>query len=336
MGIGTIPLPGRGRISLAALGVIPAAMSYPWRGSRDQYLAGIAVLLVFALFGFWRGMHFTTILRRRLEMLHRRLSSEPMEAGLHTAALLRIGLPACDRELFPVPLLARYLNRYGLRADAIRITCRADTTGLQEVWIGITISAEGNLAALRARSPRVPLEQAAAAAARRLADYLREAGWEVGSVSTEDPPRLITNAAREKWRGVLNRDSECIAAYQVDVDANLPETLTAIWSYPARETWTALEFSDCGRSESGLTIAVACAFRTDDLPDSRAPLAGLVPHYGHQWRALEALHPASTQLLGGHSDILKDRLAGLKWPSASGPSVGSHRLEGTAPGLVDS
>ncbi len=66
-----IPWPGSGRITLALLAVVPAVMAYPWRSPRDQWVLGIAVAVVILLFGWWGGLHFTTILRRRLAMMRR-------------------------------------------------------------------------------------------------------------------------------------------------------------------------------------------------------------------------------------------------------------------------
>jgi hypothetical protein len=57
----TIPVPGSGRITLALLAVVPAVMAYPWRTPREQWVLGIAVAVVILLFGWWGGLHFTTI-----------------------------------------------------------------------------------------------------------------------------------------------------------------------------------------------------------------------------------------------------------------------------------
>ena len=66
-----IPIPGSGRITLALLAVVPAVMAYPWRAPRDYWLLGIAAAVVIVLFGWWRGLHFTTILGRRLAIMGR-------------------------------------------------------------------------------------------------------------------------------------------------------------------------------------------------------------------------------------------------------------------------
>ena len=143
----SIPTPGSGRITLALLAVVPAVMAYPWRSSRDYWLLGIAAVVVIVLFGWWRGLHFTTILRRRLAVMGRRNTFVPdPSSAAETTVLLRVGAPVGDSDVLPLPLIARYLDRYGIRADKIRITCRdnASDASRRETWIGITISADDN------------------------------------------------------------------------------------------------------------------------------------------------------------------------------------------------
>ncbi len=319
--------PTSGRLTLALLAVVPAVMAYPWQSTRDYWLLGIAAAVVILLFGWWRGLRFTTILRRRLAMMRRRRRSAP-ESGTdtRTTVLLRIGPPASDSDVLPLPLIARYLNCYGVRADTIRITSRDSASDERQTWIGLTVSAADNLAALQARSSRIPLHETAQVAARRLADHLREIGWEAGTVVSEDIPQLIAPDSRETWRGVRHSDSDYVAAYRVSVDVALPETLDAIRSHPARETWTALEVAGPPGSGSGsgthYTVAAACAFRTDTQPGGAAPLAGLTPQRGSQRPALMALNPSSTQRLDGHTDASADLLTRLAWPT---PAAGAHR-----------
>ncbi len=317
-----IPTPGTGRITLALLAIVPAVMAYPWRSPRDYWLLGIAVAVVILLFGCWRGQHFTTILRRRLAIMGRRGAVIP-ESGpaTKTTALLRVGTAADDADVLPLPLIARYLDRYGIRADKIRITSRdnASDASRRETWIGLTISAADNLAALQVRSPRIPLHETAGVVARRLADHLREIGWEATTVAPDDVPRLLGPDARERWRGVQRGASDYIAAYQIHVDGAFPQTLEAIRSHPARETCTALEIAGDGTHN---TVAAACAFLTDAPPEKNAPLAGLTPQRGNHGPALTALDLLSTQRLDGHTDAPADLLARLRWPT---PVGGAHR-----------
>jgi type VII secretion protein EccE len=296
----SIPLPGSGRITLAALAVVPAVLAYPWQSTRDYWLLGIAAVVVIVLFGWWRGLHFTTILRRRLAMIGGgRRTSRDAGTDARTTALLRVGAPASDADA--LPLLARYLNRYGIRADAIRITSRATGSDARETWIGLTVSAADNLAALQARSSRIPLHETAEVAARRLADHLREIGWEAGTVESEDVPELVAPDSRETWSAVRD-GSEYVAAYRVSVDDGLLDTVAAIQSHPARETWTALEIGAIAGDPNRYTVAAACALRTDASPGGAPPLAGLIPQRGNHGPALMALDPLSARRLDGHTD----------------------------------
>jgi len=316
-----IPTPGTGRITLGLLAVVPAVMAYPWRSSRDYWLLGIAVAAVIVLFGWWRGLYFTTILRRRLAIMgrHNAGHSEP-EPATETTVVLRVGAADSDTEV-PLALIAGYLDRYGIRADKIRITSRdnASDASRRDTWIGLTISAADNLAALRARSARIPLQETAQVAARRLADHLREIGWEAMIVTPDDVPRLLAANVRETWRGVQRGPSDYLAAYQVQVDDALAETLDEIRSHSAREACTALEIAGHGTDH---TVAAACAFLTDTRPEKSAPLAGLTPQRGNHGPALMALDLLSTQRLDGHTAMPVDLLTRLRWPT---PTGGAHR-----------
>jgi type VII secretion protein EccE len=309
--------PGTGRITLALLAVIPAAMAYPWQSARDQLLLGVAAAVVIVLFAWWRGHYLTTVLRWRLAMMRR--NRRPFAAprtDTRTTALLRIGAPASGPDLLPLPLIARYLNCYGIRADKIRITSRDSTsdTARRETWIGLTVSAANNLAALQARSPRIPLHETAEVAVRRLADHLREIGWDAGIAAPDDVPRLFAPTARETWSAVREGNADYVAAYRVSAGAALSETLAAIRSHPARETWTAVEIAG---DAAGRTLAAACALRTDAKPPYAAPLHGLTAQRGNQRPALRALHPLSTEPLDGHTDVPDHLLARLHWPSTA-------------------
>lgn len=327
--LGSIPKPGVGRITLALLAVIPAAMAYPWQTDRAHWLLGIAAVVVILLFGWWRGLHLTTILRRRLSIIGRggRAVPEP-DANIRTTALLRVGpsaSDAADAQVLPLPLIAGYLDYYGIRADSIRITSRDSASGALETWIGLTVSAVDNLAALAARSARIPLREAAEVAARRLADHLRELGWDTQTVASGDVPEVLPfeseKAARETWRSVRHGDSDHVAAYRIIADSALPETLTEVRAQQAREIWTALEIAGSG-SGAPYTVAAACAFRTDDALGGAAPVAGLTLEAGNQRPALQALDPLSTRRLDGHVEAPGDLLARLNWPT---PVVGAHR-----------
>ncbi|BBX40527.1 type VII secretion protein EccE [Mycobacterium simiae] len=325
----SIPIPGSARIAVTALAVLPAALAYPWNSNRDYWLLGIAAVAVVAMFGWWRGLHFTTLLRRRLAIMGRRSNPANVPAAesavtAKATAVVRIGAPTAADAVFPLGLLASYLDRYGIRADKIRITSRdnASEDSRRETWVAITLSAAENLAALQARSSRIPLHETAEVAARRLADHLREIGWEANVVNADDVPRWLTANARETWRAVQRGNSDYVAAYQVAVDDGLPATFEAIRSYGARQTCTALEIARPLSSRDQLTIAASCAFLTDTPPGLALPVSGLIPQRGNQGPALAALDLLSTGRLDGHTDLPAGLLESLDWPT---PEAGAHR-----------
>ncbi|HWF68866.1 MAG TPA: type VII secretion protein EccE [Mycobacterium sp.] len=296
--------PPTGRITLVALAAVAAAMGLPWHSARERWVLGIAIAVVITLLARWRGLPVTTILHRRLAMRGPKRGVRPAGGSgtdVRTTALLRVAPPVSGPDVLPLALIASYTDRYGLRADAIRVTSRdaASDAGVsqRETWIGLTLSAADNLAALQARSPQIPLHETAEVAVRRLADHLRESGWTATVAYADEIPGLYPRPARETWGGIRQGNSDYVAAYQVKADTAVPNTLAAIWSYPVRETWTALEVTGIGGEQ---TLAVACAFHTDAPPAAGGPLPGLISHSGNHRPALTALHPLSTQQLDGH------------------------------------
>ena len=238
---------------------------------------------------------------------------------VRTTALLRVSPPLGDADSLPLALIGSYAQRYGLRADAIRVTSRDSTSEVgtreRETWIGVTVSAADNLAALQARSTQIPLRETTEVAARRLADHLRESGWTAALANPDDVPSPLPRSARETWSGVRQGSSSHVAAYGVKVDTALPNTLAAIWSYPVREVWTAAEVSGAGDDQ---TLAVACAFVTDAAPGASGPLPGLISKSGIQRAALTALDPLSSQRLDGHVPLPESLLLErLRWASTA-------------------
>lgn len=330
--------PGTGRLTLALLVAVPAAMACPWTSARDRWLLGIAVAALIMLLGWWRGLRFTTILRRRLALTRRRRDREALPgtgtdesgADVLTTALLHI-TPAGDADVLPLDLIAGYTDYYGLTAEAIRVTSRdaaPEGGALQrDTWIGLTLSGTANLAALQARSPRIPLRQTAEVAVRRLGDHLREIGWTVSAAAPDEVPGLFGPTASETWRGVCQGSADHVAAYRVDVDEALPDTLAAIWAYPAAETWTALEIVG---GPAGRMLAVGCALRTGESLRG-VPVPGLTAQRGNHRPALRGLHPMSTERLEGPADLSDGLLERLRWGGAApdrariaAPSGGRH------------
>lgn len=308
--------PPTGRITLVLLAIVAGAVAFPWHTVNERWVLGVAVVAVIVLLARWRGLPLTTVLRRRLALLRPNRGARRADESLtdvRTTALLRVTPPLDASDVLPLPLIAGYTERYGLRADAVRVTSRDSTSEVgtreRETWIGLTLSAADNLAALQARSAQIPLDETAEVAARRLADHLREAGWTAALAAPDDIPTPYPRSAHETWVGIDEGNGDYTSAYGVKVDTALPNTLAAIWSYPVREVWTALEVSGGGADQ---TLAVACAFRTDASPVAGGPLPGLTSKSGIQRAALTALDPLSNERLDDHvalpEALLLDRL----------------------------
>jgi type VII secretion protein EccE len=301
------------RLALALLFVVPAAMAYPWSTTFDRWLLGVAVAVVLVLFAWWRGAFVTTIVGRRLAMFrrnHTKVAEKHARIGdqsnAFTTVVLRVN--PSEQDALPLPLIAGYLDRYGIRCDKVRITSH-DSKDERITWIGLTLGAADNLAALRARSPQLPLRETAEIAGRRLADHLRETGWDVTIVDTAKAPAPAVG--RETWRGMRD-ESEYVAAYRVAVDDRLAETLAAIRAQPSSPTWTALEITGTAADPR---IAAGCALRWKDRPAAKTPLPGLTPLHGRHHPALDALDPLSVQRLDAVPVPLPDGLLdGLVWP----------------------
>jgi type VII secretion protein EccE len=313
-------LPGTGRITLVLLALAAVATSYPWELARERWVLGIALAAAVAALARWRGLPLTTLVRRwtalKLPRGGARGAHRP-DTDDRITVLLGVTAPLTEPDLLPLPLIARYLERYGLRAEAIRVTSRdvEDESGkrTRTTWIGLTFSAVDNLEALAARSPEIPLHRTAVVVARRLADSLRESGWLVSLVEPEEIPELNVSGSRETWHGVALEDGDYLAAYRVTPGHDVPELLEKVWSYPAPETWAVLEIAGSGDDQ---TLAFGAVFRTADQPTG-GPVPGLSPQPGKQRASLEVLHPSSVQRLDGHAVVARDWLTRVRWPSSS-------------------
>jgi type VII secretion protein EccE len=270
------------RIALASLFVVPAVMAYPWPSAADRWLLGAAVVAVLVLFAWWRGSFVTTTVARRLAMWRRR--NHTAGAHHHSSLFTTVLLQVDGTEEPPLSLIVRYLDRYGIRCDKIRITSR-DRDGVRTRWISLTLGAVDNLAALRARSTRIPLRDTAEVVGRRFADHLRESGWVVAVVDEADSP--VGHDAKETWRG-LRDATGYVAAYRLAPERGFDE----VWAIPSSETWTALEITG---TAAELRTSAACAIRTNDKPSG---VAGAVPLNGRHRQVLDALSPLSVQRLG--------------------------------------
>lgn len=295
------------RLTLALLFVIPAAMAYPWQSTADRWLLGVAVAVVIVLFAWWRGLFVTTMIARRIGLWGRRNHTDGSHRSCEFAT---VALRVEPREIGDVPLalIAGYLDRYGIAFDKVRVTSR-DVGGARTTWVALTLAAADNLTALYARSPRIPLQETVDIAARRLADHLRETGWEVAVDDGAATP--VPDQGTETWRGVSDHQGY-LAAYRINVDERLAETLGAVWNSNSAEIWTTLEFTG---SRSHPKLSAACALRTDERPDGRAPLAGLIPERGLHRPALAALAPGSDRRLPAAPVRAPAELPSqLRWP----------------------
>lgn len=275
------------RIALALLVIAPAAMAYPWQSNTDYWILGVAIAVVLVVFAWWRGLFVTTMIGRRLAVWYRNHTKPKVRLSTRATVLLRVDDPVGVG--VPLSLVAGYTDRFGVRCDKVRVAS-VDDAGARTTWIGVTVDACANLAALEARSPELPLTDTAEIVARRLADQLREAGLEATIVSEADAS--LTERGRETWSGVSD-DTGTLSVYGVPVDDRFAERLSEVWAQPG-ETWTALEFSGTSTRPA---VAAVCAFRTD-APRKGAPLAGLVVLSGLQRPQLAALDPRSVQRIG--------------------------------------
>ncbi|BCI51165.1 ESX-3 secretion system protein EccE3 [Mycolicibacterium litorale] len=296
------------RITLALLFVIPAALAYPWRTAADRWVLGVAVAAVIVLFAWWRGLFVTDIVRRRIAIVSRNRRGGHTRRATPDLATVTLRVDGAASSELPLPLLAGYVDRYGVRAHKVRVVSR-DAAGERTTWIALTVAAKDNLAALQARSTRLPLRETTEIAARRLTDHLREVGWTVTPVDDAESP--VPRAARETWRGLRGEDGY-VAAYRVAVDERLADTLDAVAAYPSAETWTAVDLVGSPRRPKAI---VGCTLRTADKPAARAPLTGLTPQRGRQRPAVEALHPLTDDRLEGPATpVTEELLHGLRWP----------------------
>lgn len=307
------PLPGVGRTTLAVAGVMVIALAYPWRTTGDQWALGVATAMLVILTAAWRGMYLTTVLRRRLALVvrgrrsigaHQQVDHTTTDA--RTTVVLRV-LDDSGRDL-PLSLIASYLDRYGVRCDSVRVTS-CDTARGRTTWIGLTMSAAANLAALQARSSTLPLRQTAEITLRRLADELRELGC-MPNMTDLAVPDLLGPQVKEGWRAVADAGRGYVAGYRI-VGEPLADVLTALWAEPHEELWTAIEFRSTG-------VCARCAIRTPARPAGLPPVPGLAPLFGDQWRALAGLIPTSTTPLDVRTGVVTDVTA-VRWQATSVP-----------------
>lgn len=275
------------RIALALLVIVPAVMAYPFQTVTERWVLGVAIAVVVVVFAWWRGLFATTMIRRVLAVWRRNRSAPPKPVPNRVLVLLEVKDPRGVG--LSLPLVAGYVDRFGVKCDNVRITGR-DEVGTRTTWIGMTLDADDNLAALRARSPELPLYDTAEIVGRRLADHLRETGLEASIVV--DAPATLVGSVKETWSAVRD-DLGYLTAFGVRVDHRLGELVAGVAAHPG-DTWVALEFSGTAQRPG---VAAACAFRSA-APVKEVPAEGLVAHRGVQRPLLTALDPTSPGRLG--------------------------------------
>ena len=174
------------RLTLALLFIVPAALSYPWSTTRDRVDTRCR-----RRGRVWScspgGVGHSSPPWSRDGCVGGETAPVP-DARRHCRARRRCcGSNRIGESASAVAAIAGYRDRYGLRADSVRIRTR-DAGTRRTTWIGLTVDAADNLAALQAASADIPLDKTAEIAIRRLRDHLQEPGFTTTVVDPADVP----------------------------------------------------------------------------------------------------------------------------------------------------
>ena len=259
--------------------------------------------------------------------------------------------PADTSDQLPWEFVTSWLNRYGVRADALTITAvtrtpppsglRTDSAALltgrtqhRDTWLTYTLRAENNVGALTARqttmsNPADPdvddgTPQRAALAdtmARRLVAELRERGWLATLTDGTDPlPEFAPAAAmvrKETWTGTEHTDG-FRAIYAVE-PGRLVDVLQALPSLATKATWVAVTVRAEGRQPASIEACVG-TLTSAKLP--RNPLPGLDGFHGLHRKAAPALSVSGFE----HDDFdPPDHRGGLGCPHTAAVADLGHR-----------
>lgn len=230
-----------------------------------------------------------------------------------------------------------WLDRYGVRADAMTVTAVATTpapsalrqaqsrlvTDQWENWITFVFSTVSNLEALKARV--TDIGELANVTTRRMVGELRERGWVVEVA--EDPsafPRFVDPSARvrrECWTGTEYGDG-FRAVYSVEPSA-LSSVVAALPGLATKCVWTSVTVRSQGRQEP--TVEAFVATLTPARPE-RIPLKGLTGFDGlHRARA-EAVSIAGAGVELPRTELGAVDVQGLRWQLVgAGVPIGSSR-----------
>ena len=291
-----------------------AAMAYPWESDTDWWILGIAIGVVGRI----------RLVARTVRDEHDRsavgdLAPQPFQAEgadierrhlvLHVDDPAGVGLS--------LPLVAGYVERFGVRCEKVRVTNR-DERGARTTWVSMTLSATDNLAALRARSAELPLFDTAEIVGRRLADHLRETGLSAGHRR-----RCPGTTCRRRPREVARGSSETTGSYR--------HTRIPVDERPRRASRRGVVAADGdldrARIQRHLSTShdqsALCAVRTAEAVRG-APVAGLTAAPGH---SAAVAHRVGSGFGGpsGHPESVRCRRD--SWSRPGGWWVGAGSVE---------
>jgi type VII secretion protein EccE len=370
-------------VSLLLLGwaaLLPAGRAPQW------WHYAVAVALILAFTGSWHGQRVSTVVARWTPMAWHNRTSGPQgtrQRDAHTlqaqrpttnstgALLAQIVIhlrphphalttPGDHSDQLPWEFITAWLNRYGVRADALTICSatrtppgsglRSDAAALlgghntqhHDTWLTYTLRAENNVGALTARqttmgtpegtgseddAPRPHRAALADTTARRLIAELRERGWlatlgDVGQLPQFMPPTVTVR--RETWTGTEYSDG-FRSVYAVEPGA-LPDVVQALATLNTKAIWAAVTVRSRGRQPT--TVEAAVGVLTAARP-SRHPLPGLDGFHGLHRRIAPALSATGLNDAGVElppTEVTSADLAQLRWPTAAvGVPIGFNR-----------
>ena len=377
-------------VSLLLLGwaaLLPAGCQPLW------WHYAVAAALILAFLGSWHGQHVSTTVRRwapmawhnRRQRSRRARSSQPRRRrsgqaapteqtpapAVSSALEARIVIhlrphphtmttPEDTTDQLPWRFITGWLDRYGVRADAVTITAvtrtpapsglRTDSAALltgrtpqhRDTWLTYTLRAQNNVGALTARrttmgnpaggtsveDPEVPARAALAdTTGRRLIAELRERGWLATISDVDELPEFTPAAAterRETWTATEYADG-FRAVYAVE-PAALDSVLAALPTLGAKATWVALTIR--ARGHQPATIEACVGTLTGGRP-TRDPLPGLSGFHGLHRRVAPGLAVTGfthEDVALPTAEVVWSQLEELPWPTgAAGVPIGFNR-----------
>ncbi len=375
-------------VSLLLLGwaaLLPPGRTPQWW----HYAAGVALILAFL--GSWHGQHVSTTIRRwapvsayNRRLRSRRLSQRPTTATsaatppepaygsdiLQARVVIHLRphahaltTPSDTADQLPWRFITSWLDRYGVRADAVTITAltrtpppsglRTDAAALltsrtpqhRDTWLTYTLRAESNVGALTARRTTMghaPAESRGAEAesghtpqqtaladtvARRLVAELREQGW-LATVTEADTCPVFTPPAatvrREHWTATEHADGfRAVYAVEPGQLATVLDTLPAL---STKATWVVMTVRDPGGRSVTADAAVGIV---SSAKPSRNPLPGLNGFHGLHRKVASALSVTGfdqSRFSLPQAQLSWDALTTLRWTTAAaGVPIGFNR-----------